>query len=91
MPLHRRKLLDDLGFSWDGKFRDAWMRQYKQLKGYRRKYGRNPPSGTRKSPLAHWVSNQRTMQTTGRLAPERKKLLDAIGFVWRVNSRHRKS
>ena len=33
------------------------------------------------------VPGLKPMQTTGRLAPERKKLLDEIGFVWRVNSR----
>jgi hypothetical protein len=82
MPLHRKKLLDELGFSWGGKVRDAWMRQYEQLNAYHLKYGRFPAS--RMSPLGHWVSNQRTMHTTGRMLPERKRLLEEIGFAWRV-------
>jgi len=85
MPLHRKKLLDELGFSWNGKFRDAWMRKYEQVKAYHAKYGRYPASG--KSPLGHWVANQRTMHTTGRLPPEHIKLLEEIGFVWRVHGR----
>jgi hypothetical protein len=82
MPPHRKKLLDQIGFGWNTKRHDTWMRCYKDLTAYHLKHGRSPVP--RESALGVWVAAQRQLHRNRRMLPERKKLLDKIGFVWRV-------
>jgi len=82
MPPHRKKLLNEIGFSWGKNLRDVWMRNFEELKSFQIKYVRSP--ALKESPLGAWVSNQRTARRKGNMPSEREKLLDEIGFVWRV-------
>ena len=82
IPPHRKKLLNRIGFLWSEKIDAVWMRKFEELKAYHARYGHSPD--TNESPLGVWVSNQRTIHRTGRMPPEREKLLEEIGFVWRV-------
>jgi hypothetical protein len=35
--------------------------------------------------FANWVTNQRTVHTDNKMRIDRKKLLDKLGFVWKVD------
>ncbi|ELP5902289.1 Helicase associated domain protein [Vibrio vulnificus] len=84
LPDERIKLLDDIGFVWEvGE--EAWDKNYKLLKSYSVENGdclvpsRYKVDGVA---LGGWVSKQRNRKD--KLPDERIKLLDVIGFVWRV-------
>ena len=74
-------MLEEVGVDWDP-YETAWMRHYEEFKSYLLKNGHYPHG--RKSPLSKWVSWQRHMHVARKMPPERKKLLDEIGFVWSV-------
>lgn len=84
----RVKLLKGIGFPFKMEgYKDRWMRQYFQLKAYRKKYpDRWPksqeifPSGNR---LGLWLNHQRVGYRAGRLEQDRMKDLDRIGVGWR--------
>ena len=79
----RRKLLEDLGFDWD-LITAQWSEAFEQLKAYREREGhcRVPKSFKADSAfdLGSWVSAQRLARD--KLLPERKKLLEDLGFEW---------
>ena len=81
----RVKLLDEIGFVWRVVDEDAWDKNYMLLKAY------SDENGNCLVPMKHkvdgfslggWVSKQRYRKD--KLSDERVKLLDEIGFVWRV-------
>jgi hypothetical protein len=78
----RKKKLDDLGFVW--KIRRDWEDWYQELKEYKKEFGDCGVPARYKTndgtALGTWVVNQRVSQES--LPPERKKLLDDLGFVW---------
>jgi hypothetical protein len=77
----RIALLKKVGFDWHP-HETNWMRRYQELKAYHMKHGRSPAAA--ESALGTWVANQRQIHTRMKMPPQRKKLLDEIGFVWRV-------
>ena len=62
----------------------VWEGRFAELRAYQQQYGDCcVPISFRDNPsLAHWVSNQRKQYNKGTLSKERKRRLDAIGFVW---------
>jgi hypothetical protein len=88
LRLDRKGLLDDIGFVW----RDAnstpssWNQQYEKLVAFKQNNGHCivPKRYQKDASLGKWVSTQRTTHSKTTIRPERKELLDAIGFVWRV-------
>jgi hypothetical protein len=83
LPEHHKELLDAIGFVWSKRTLVAWMSRYEELKAFKSKHGHCSPP-TQQSPLGAWVASQRQSQTT--LPQERRRLLDEIGFVWRVRA-----
>jgi superfamily II DNA or RNA helicase len=79
----RLKLLDDLGFDWDP-LATRWNEGYEHLKAYRKREGHIRVHNMLKTDggyrLGGWVITQRTNHD--RLTPERRKLLDDLGFDW---------
>ena len=79
-----RRQLDAIGFVWDP-YESAWERGFAALKKFkaREKHCR-VPRGHREGAfnLGTWVVNQRNRNDT--LAIQRRRSLDAIGFVWRL-------
>ena len=84
--------LQALGLSWGKDWDQRWEEGYAILVKYHKKYGhcrvpRYRPNGkpVRKEihcRLNNWVKNQKGFEETGVLLPDRKRLLDAIGFPW---------
>lgn len=83
----REAKLRKLGFSFyediEALHEAKWMKQYEKLIRFKARYGttRVQESYGDKQ-LVYWVQHQR--RGVGRMMVKRKKLLDGIGFVWRV-------
>ena len=79
----RKAQLDKLGFDWDP-FNSAWETMLNELKRYKEQFGHCdvPWEKKNRTPLAQWVSKQRSKWKRGRLPEDRRVRLDAIGFIW---------
>ena len=77
----RIRRLTQLGFVWDA-FEEQWERMFAALVEYKKAHGdcNLPASWPPNSRLAAWVNTQRSYNTKGKLRPERKKQLGALGF-----------
>ena len=66
-----------------------WDQRLKELKAFRDQHGHcNVPSKyPPHQPLAAWVHNVRTTKRQGKLAKERVRSLNAIGFCWALKKR----
>jgi hypothetical protein len=97
MRQDRKELLDDIGFVWkadgiatthvsgDDK---KWRNQYEKLVEFKHKNGHCllPQKYKEDMSLGMWVNNQRGRPANNKLQIDRKKLLDEIDFVWRVDN-----
>jgi hypothetical protein len=65
-----------------------WNKQYEQLVEFKRKNGNClVPKRYKQDPfLGQWVLTQRKLYSKNKLRPDRKELLDELGFVWRVGN-----
>jgi hypothetical protein len=75
-------LLDEIDFVWDtDEFQ--WNKNFESLKAYKKEFGDckvpYPYKTSDGSKLGQWIGWQRR---NTKLSPERKKLLDALGFNW---------
>lgn len=62
---------------------EAWEEMFLQYSAYVEKHGVGQINWKDAGPkLSHWVNTQRRFQREGRLSPERKRRLDALGFEW---------
>ena len=82
ISVEQKKRLDTIGFVWNG--RDfVWERGFAALLKFKRREGHCCPGRCHaegRFMLGPWVSTQRYRKDL--LPLERKRLLDAIGFVW---------
>lgn len=87
MSSERRKLLEELGFSWDHRSK-AWNEGYKHLKAYHERERHCRVKGNFKTEsgfkLGQWVSYQRRRRDE--LTPEQQRLLKDLGFDWRIKT-----
>ena len=87
LPDERKRRLDSLGFVWNS-VKELWETGYKELSAYFEEHGNclAPQSFVAKSgfSLGVWVSKQRRDFKKNKLSDERKKRLDALGFVWSI-------
>jgi superfamily II DNA or RNA helicase len=81
----RKKRLDELGFIWDLN-EHLWEEGFKHLTNYKENNGNCLVSSTYKTKndfsLGQWVGVQR--RKNNQLTPNRKKRLEALGFIWDV-------
>jgi hypothetical protein len=86
--LDRKRILDQIGFAWKAdaahQFNDKlWHQQYEQLVEYKRINSnlKVPKSNDKDKSLREWISTQRKHHNNNKMRPDRKELLDKIGFV----------
>ena len=86
----RRKLLDEIGFTWRVVQREPWHKMFERLIEYRESNGNClVPQRYKKDPrLGCWVREQRKRK---RLMPvDRKRRLDSIDFIWKAKKQDKK-
>ncbi|CAB9509845.1 helicase [Seminavis robusta] len=83
----QRRLLEEIGFTWQSTQDRAWMEKFDRLKTYFEKEGHScvPTSYPDDPELGEWTAKQRQKETQGRLSQERRELLDSVKFVYRIN------
>jgi hypothetical protein len=82
LSVERRRRLDAIGFVWTVP-KDTWETGLAALKQFKSREGHCCVPGEYEEgvfKLGRWVHRQRSKRTT--MSPERKKSLDAVGFVW---------
>ncbi|HZL77450.1 MAG TPA: Helicase associated domain protein [Candidatus Limnocylindrales bacterium] len=82
----RKAKLDSIGFKWEAEGQDLkWQEMYEQLKTYHAGRGdADVPSKWKENPkLANWVFAQRESCKDGLMPPNRRNLLDKLGFSWK--------
>jgi DNA-binding CsgD family transcriptional regulator len=87
-------LLDALGVGWEQGtaavvLAAIWKRRFNELKAFKKEHGHcNVPAGYPPNrPLASWVSFNRSQKKAGRLAKERIRRLEELGFCWVLKHR----
>ncbi len=86
----RRRKLDALGFTWRRNRILPWESMCSRLRAFRRAHGHaDVSSHSGDARLLHWVQRQRMLFHTGRLAPERRRTLERLGFRFRIQGRRR--
>ncbi len=90
MRQDRKRLLDEIGFVWKVEAPHStndkvWHQQYEKLVEFERKSGhcRVPYEHEQDKSLGTWVSKQWTFHKKNKMRPDRKDLLDKIGFAWK--------
>ena len=81
LPLDRAARLARLSFAWDPLGR-RWEGMFAALAVYKRTHGNVSSTWTGNSGLREWCSGQRKAYKSGKLAPDRVKRLERLGFVW---------
>jgi hypothetical protein len=88
---HRERMLNSIDFDWvmkkslDGdRPQGTWHVLYDQLVAFRELNGHcDVPSRWAEDPkLGGWVSRQRRLMKSGRMDPDRERMLNDIGFTW---------
>jgi hypothetical protein len=94
LRLDRKLLLNEIGFVWKAhevaaNGRKTWHQQYEKLVEFKQKNGNClvPQKYEHDMSLGMWVRTQRKYHANTKLRPDRKKLLDEIVFVWKVDPR----
>jgi hypothetical protein len=88
----RKRILDEIGFAWkdDGAHtliidEKRWHEKYEKLLEYKRKKGHCLVPRL-SSHLGEWVNTQRRNHDKNKMRPDREKLLDKVGFAWKVDT-----
>jgi hypothetical protein len=79
--------LNSIQFDWETRtYKEVqWIEMYRALVDFKKKYGHTkvPQDFKENKTLGSWVSRQRSSKTRNILAPERIKLLNKVGFLWK--------
>lgn len=79
--------LNSLQFDWEPRTHKEmqWDEMYRELVAFKKKHGHTkvPQDFKENRALGSWVSRQRSSKTRNILAPERVKLLNKTGFLWK--------
>jgi superfamily II DNA or RNA helicase len=84
LSLERQRILNGLGMVWNP-LNEQWKQGIRAAEAYKGIYGHLCApyacvfEGFR---LGSWISHRRREQKAGKLAPERKQILDELGMVW---------
>jgi hypothetical protein len=92
LRLDRKTILDEIGFAWKDENAPTfkpddklWHQQYEKLVEFNRANGHSevPSKYKGDKSLWIWVRTQRRNHNNNNLRPDRKDLLDTIGFAWK--------
>jgi uncharacterized protein YbgA (DUF1722 family) len=87
---YRKDLLDKIEFVWRvaNSAPSSWNQQYEKLVEFKQKNGHClvPNKYQEDASFGSWVSWQRGRHANNKILPDRKKLLDEIGFVWKAGT-----
>lgn len=82
------KRLEAIGIDWRNVPQQRFFEGLQALETYKEMYGDTDVCSNYKTEtgyaLGRWVGNQRLANRNGKLNPERKKQLDALGMIWDV-------
>jgi len=79
-PAEKKELLDRLGFQWAFPVISSdWMARYNEARAYEARHGHLLQFPSR-SPLANWIYKWRKEAKSDKCPPEKKRLLDKLGF-----------
>jgi len=69
-----------------GSHQASWERNFQSLLYFKARFGDClvPCKYKEDTTLSHWVEHQRKAKKKGKLAPDRIKRLDQVGFIWKV-------
>jgi hypothetical protein len=69
-----------------GSHQASWERNFHSLLSFKARFGDClvPCKYKEDTTLSHWVEHQRKAKKKGKLAPDRIKRLDQVGFIWKV-------
>ncbi len=84
LPTAQAKELEQIGVVWEPNESD-WLRGFELLTTFIERYGRFPAGtvgSSEEAKLARWMVNKRQERRQGRLAQDRIRALDRIGFSW---------
>ena len=85
---NRQKYLEEIGFEWDYQepaLKRLWMDHYRDLVAFRRAHGHFEVQKLHGS-LYRFIRMQRELNANDKLDPQRKEMLDKIGFDWNFGS-----
>jgi hypothetical protein len=88
LRLDRKGLLDELGFVWRVDYSAQWNKQYEKLVEFKQKNGHCLVPNKYKEDglsLGAWVSKQRQLHIKNKIRPDRKGLLEELGFAWKAD------
>jgi hypothetical protein len=87
LRVDREEILNEIGFVWRVDKDAPWHQQYEKLVEFKRNNGHClvPQKYQEDASLGIWVSQQRQVNTNKEVRPDRKALLDKIGFAWKVD------
>jgi len=90
----RKRTLEAVGFEFGTRPEtnlNKWQSKFALLKKYKAEHGHCRVSRTNDKELYTWLHNQRSYYYRGKLAPERKRELEAIGFEFGTRTERRPS
>jgi uncharacterized protein YbgA (DUF1722 family) len=92
LRIDRKIILDEIGFAWKGEGAHnykpddmLWHQQHEKLVAFKRTNGHCmvPHEYEQDKSLGQWVHTQRKYHKNDIIRPDRKELLDEIGFAWK--------
>jgi hypothetical protein len=88
LRLDSKRLLDEIGFAWkaDEANNMLWHQQYEKLVQFKGENGHCmvPTTFQHNKSFGLWVMTQRSNHVHNKMRLDRKRLLNEIGFVWKV-------
>ncbi len=91
-----RRLLDEVGFSWQSDLKCHemhWEERFSQIAAFIREHGQDALTESNEPVpgLVEWRDNQRAHYRKGKMLPERVARLEEIGFTWRAVDRYKRA
>jgi hypothetical protein len=88
LRLDRKRLLDEIGFSWKDERANSmlWHQQHEKLVEFKRTNGHCmvPHRYEQDKALGRWVVKQRVIRALNKMRPDRQELLDKLKFAWKA-------